>query len=323
MIDITLMALLLKALPQQARLIILGDSQQLASVESGAVFANLCERLPTFSSEFVDLASKCGMNGLPIAKTTSSLCNQVVKLQHSYRFAAGSVIGKLADKINQGDADHVVTLLTDNQLLKATDEATLYQQLMSGYQSFIEAIEHHESPEAVIEAFESFRVLAALNRGPQSVMTVNRLMNHALGRRGWRTQQDFYQGRPILITQNDYRQQLFNGDIGMVLFDHTGQLQVYFNFDGQDRWVPITRLPAHDTAFAMSVHKSQGSEFDSVMILLPNEASPVLCREWLYTAVTRAKRNVNMAGQAAIIKQTVATQYHRESGLNNLLGDLN
>jgi exodeoxyribonuclease V alpha subunit len=144
-----------------------------------------------------------------------------------------------------------------------------------------------------------------------------------LAQRGWRTSLPFYAGRPIMITQNDYRQRLFNGDTGIILHDETGQLRACFCFDEEVRWVPINRLPAHETAFAMTVHKSQGSEFDSVSILLPDEISPILNRELLYTAITRAKQQVFILSKEVTLRHTIQTRHQRESGLKRHLMDEN
>ncbi|WP_438971885.1 ATP-binding domain-containing protein, partial [Methylophaga sp.] len=185
--------------------------------------------------------------------------------------------------------------------------------------AYIDAVENTLSPQQIIQAFEQFRVLAALKSGPQSVMSVNRLMSRFLAHRGWRTAQTFYQGRPIMITQNDYRQHLFNGDVGMLLRDDDGKLKACFDFGEALRWVNLNRLPAHETVFAMTVHKSQGSEFDAVSILMPDEISPILNRELLYTAITRARKTVAILATEQVLRHTVHRRHQRESGLKRQL----
>jgi exodeoxyribonuclease V alpha subunit len=143
-------------------------------------------------------------------------------------------------------------------------------------------------------------------------------MHQYLGKRGWKTAQDFYHGRPIMISQNDYRQHLFNGDIGVVMRDNEGQLSAFFVIDNALKVVPLNRLPAHDTAFAMTIHKSQGSEFEHVAVLLPDVKSPVLNRELLYTAITRAKQSVLVLSPTAVLEHAVLHQHQRQSGLKNL-----
>lgn len=323
MIDISLMAKLMRALSPSARLILLGDSQQLASVESGAVLANLSdEQQGQFSAEFSEQFPELD---IPVKEnsTPSTLLNSFVRLQHSYRFDKDSAIGQLAKQVNEGDVLAALALLNPsvNDIWSDSDEKQQQRCFMAGYQSFIEAVESKQSPQQVVQAFDTFRILAALKQGPQSVLSVNRLLMRLLAQRGWRTSLPFYAGRPIMITQNDYRQRLFNGDTGIILHDETGQLRACFCFDEEVRWVPINRLPAHETAYAMTVHKSQGSEFDSVSILLPDEISPILNRELLYTAITRAKQQVFILSKEVTLRHTIQTRHQRESGLKRHLMD--
>jgi exodeoxyribonuclease V alpha subunit len=318
MIDISLMAKLLLALPEKARLVLLGDSQQLASVESGAVLASLCQHSVAFSNEFVEIAQQCGMTDLAGVEQQGFLTNQLVQLRHSYRFKADSLIWQLANKVNAGDIAAVLDVLSEQPVWMQPDDNTILQTLMSGYAGFIKSVEAKREPKTILEQFDTFRLLAALKRGAQSVDAVERLIHRHLAQRGWRTQHDFYHGRPIMISQNDYRLQLFNGDIGVVLQDDDGQLKAFFCFDDKLRFVPLNRLPAHDTAFAMTVHKSQGSEFDHVAVLLPEQINPVLNKELLYTAITRAKQSVLVLSNTEVLAHTIQTQHQRQSGLDDL-----
>lgn len=324
MIDINLMAITLKALPLHARLILLGDSDQLASVESGAVLANLCADEPSFSTQFSAWTKQVSEIDLPATTFVNPLQDSLVKLQHSYRFAAGGVVGQLALAVNQGEAEKVTDLLHNQTLstLAAPTTEHIQTQLLSGYQQFIEAIEKRKDAASCIEAFEAFRMLCAVKQGTQSVYSVNQMMSQQLAKRGWRTAQPFYPGRPIMITQNHYRQNLFNGDIGVVLPNIDGELQACFLFGGELRWLPLSRLPAHETVFAMTVHKSQGSEFDHIALLLPEEDSAVLSRELVYTALTRARQTVQILSTQSILKQAVQRRHQRESGLAKLLSNV-
>lgn len=325
MIDISLMAKLMCALPSKARLILLGDSQQLASVESGAVLANLSEgQQGHFSDEFIQQFAVLGLHNDP-ALLHSPLTDSFVRLQHSYRFDKDSLIGQLAGSVNQGEAEQAITRLQTEQtsLWTTPDDRNLLKSLAEGYQPYIEAVNKHLPPQQIIQAFDQFRVLAALRTGPQSVMSVNRIMSRFLAQQGWRTTQTFYHGRPIMVTQNDYRQHLFNGDVGMLLRDETGQLKACFCFDEEIRWVALNRLPAHETVFAMTVHKSQGSEFDAVSILLPEEISPILNRELLYTAITRARKSLSILATENALRHTINSRHQRESGLKKQLEQMN
>ena len=325
MIDISLMAKLLQVLAPTARLVLLGDSQQLASVESGAVLANLCQHGMSFDAYFV--AMVVDLAGIDLSdyardikanNAYSALQNSVIKLQHSYRFDEASLIGRLATAIQAGNADKVVIELTEaGQETWQQDENNA--QLIAGYQPYFNAIMASENPLNCIEAFEVFRVLCAIKQGPQSVASVNTIIERHIAKLGWRTQHHFYHGRPIMITQNDYRQQLFNGDTGLILKDETGQLRACFLIDNVLRWVDLIRLPAHETAFAITIHKSQGSEFEHVCVVLPQEDTAILNRELLYTGITRAKKQVSLFCNEVILRKTVLTQHERESGLAGLL----
>lgn len=320
MIDISLMAKLLAALSPRTRLILLGDSQQLASVESGAVLANLCRDQMMFDSDFVAMAeSVAGINldETVISSSQAILVNSVVQLQHSYRFDQHSLIGRLARSVQSGDKAAVVDELhqVDSSVWQQPNTENVLKAVVEGYHNYFEAIASKSDPQTCIQAYEQFRVLCALKLGPQSVASVNAAIEKHLNRKGWRSYTDFYHGRPIMVVQNDYRQQLFNGDIGLVLRDEEGDLQVYFLFDNTLRTVPITRLPAHETAYAMTVHKSQGSEFDNVCVVLPEEDSAVLTRELFYTAITRAKKQVMVMATEDIVRSSVVRMHQRETGL--------
>ncbi len=321
MIDLSLMAKLFNALAPSTRLILLGDSQQLASVESGAVLANLCEHPMAFSGTFADTVK--AITGIELNVESSSqtiLCDSVVSLQHSYRFSGDSDIGRLAKAVQVADADQVIDVITNST------ETVWHQQpdlnvLIAGYQPYFDVIKTSNSPLECITAFDRYRVLCALKQGPYSVVSVNHLIELNLAKHGWRSQQDFYHGRPIMITQNDYRQQLFNGDTGLILKDDLGELRACFLIDNSLRWVDLSRLPSHETAYAMTIHKSQGSEFDAISVLLPDEDNSILNRELLYTAITRAKKQLMIVANETIVRKTITTQHQRESGLAQLLAE--
>ncbi len=320
MIDISLMAKLMRAMPQKARLILLGDSQGHFSDEFIIQFHSLgldTQRSPSPSTgEGRDEGEIIkGLN------TCHILTDSFVRLQHSYRFDKDSLIGQLAAEVNAGHSDNAIHLLQaqPESTWLPPDEQSLLNTVTKGYQTFIDAVENDARPKQILQAFDEFRVLAALKQGPQSVTSVNRMMTRLLAQRGWRTAQTYYPGRPIMITQNDYRQQLFNGDIGVMLRDEQGQLKACFYFGEELRWVGLNRLPAHETVFAMTVHKSQGSEFDAISILLPDEISPILNRELLYTAVTRARKTLSILATEQVLRHTIHSRHQRESGLKSHL----
>jgi exodeoxyribonuclease V alpha subunit len=323
MIDISLMAKLLNALPDITRIIILGDSQQLASVESGAVLANLCDQPPQFSKAFIQSIQKfTDMKLIGTAPSTALLSDSVVLLQHSYRFDEKSDVGQLAKAVQSGSVANVYKVMetaTSNLWQQQLDAINIQSHVFDNYKPYFDAVRSHADTQQCLQLFEQYRVLSALKVGPQSVSAVNGLIERQLQKKGWKTYQDFYNGRPIMVTQNDYRQRLFNGDTGLILEDPEGVLRACFISEHTVRWVDLSRLPAHETAFAITIHKSQGSEFDKVSVLLPEEDTALLNRELLYTAITRAKKQVTVLCSDMMLAKTVQTQHRRETGLAKLL----
>jgi len=323
MIDISLMAKLMQALPDNARLILLGDSQQLASVESGAILANLCDKKPQFSAAFTEqIETFTGMNLTRSEDQTTQLNNSIVLLQHSYRFDERSDIGQLAKAVQTGDIQTVYSVIdgaASSLWQQQLEPANIQQHVFEHYKVYFDAVSRHIEAIDCLKLFEQYHVLCALKQGPQSVASVNELVERKLQKQGWKTHQSFYPGRPIMIVQNDYRQGLFNGDTGLVLYDEQGVLRACFRVDNAVRWVNLSRLPAHETAYAMTIHKSQGSEFDNVSVLLPEEESALLNRELLYTAITRAKKQITLMSTEVILAKTVSSQHQRETGLSALL----
>lgn len=309
MVDLPLMAALVTALLPTARFILLGDREQLASVEAGAVLGDICTA----------------------GEAPSSLLGKnVVFLDRNYRFQAGSGIGALAKAVNEGRGRDAVELLRNampggvawmdvkepgvlNRLLE--------ERVMSGYRAVIEAA----SPSEALQRFERFRILCAFRDGPalSGVNSVNRAVENILAKEGLITPNTiWYKGRPLLITANDYPMQLFNGDTGLLFPDpdRGGALRAFFpNSGGGVRSIAPERLAGHETAFAMTVHKSQGSEFDRVLLILPSTDSELLTRELLYTAITRAKESVEIWGDEAVFSAAAGRKSERHSGLMDLL----
>ena len=319
MIDILLMSKILKALPKTARLILLGDSKQLASVDSGAVLADLCRAYAGFSECFAEGVLRLTGQALPSVKATSLMADTVVILKHSYRFDKQSEIGQLAQSVQAGDSDKFINVLmrTGDTIWwqKKMDKATIVKRVMKLYFTFFEAIKTQQDPLTCMQLFEKTQVLCALNNGAESVNSVNSLIERALAKQSWRTHQGFYHGRPIMVMKNDYSQGLFNGDTGLVMNNDQGVLAACFLDNRMLRWVPLNRLPAHETAYAMTVHKSQGSEFEEVCIILPEQATALLTRELLYTAITRAKVKISLIATESILIQALTSQQDREMGL--------
>jgi exodeoxyribonuclease V alpha subunit len=198
-----------------------------------------------------------------------------------------------------------------------TQDPELLEALAQGYQAYASA----HSAEERLECLKAFRVLCATRRGSRGVEGLNRALEALLSERGLlATEQTFYAGRPLMITENDYGLGLFNGDIGVVQLDpmRSRSVAVFEQATGY-RAVQVSRLPAHETVFAMTVHKSQGSEFDQVLLVLPETPSAVLSRELLYTGITRARRSVMVSAPTAVLQYAVRRRIERHSGLRDAL----
>jgi exodeoxyribonuclease V alpha subunit len=352
MVHLELMAQLLEALPVGARVVLLGDKDQLASVEAGAVMGDLCQgadRDGNLQAGRGDLPAVAAWvhqvtgQTLPASSlgSGSALAQQTVVLRHSHRFAGP--IGQLALAINQGNASAAAGLLRAGQggplawLLAPAASALLSVAVHGrtgapgGYRAYLELVSHGPAaadahPEwarQVLRRFDSFRVLSALRDGPWGVAGLNAAIERALLDAGLlRRQGEWYPGRPVIVTRNDAALGVFNGDVGVVLPAPTpdAALRCYFLEGDGLRSVSVGRLADVATAFAMTVHKSQGSEFDHVLLVLPDADAPVLTRELLYTGVTRASKAFTLAssggGQFAA---AVGRLTQRVSGLRSRL----
>ncbi len=341
MLDLALATRLIEAVPDDARIILLGDKDQLAAVESGAVFAELSAD-PSLSASRIDqVASLCAIPGTAIQTpgpvASGGLRDQVVWLTRNFRFASDSGIGQLAADINSGDSGGAIARLAtdasgslewlDDSGTAPRDESA--ETILAGYAGYLEVLRTDDkNPAAAMDAFGRFRCLCAVHNGARGVEAINRFVS-----RHFRAtlmhpldpgeHSEWYPGRPVMVLRNDYVLKLFNGDIGIVMPDASGALMVFFpEGDAGFRALAPVRLPAHETAFAMTVHKSQGSEFDRVLVLLPEDHNPVLTRELVYTAVTRARLRVTLVSSATVLETAIQTPTRRRSGLAARFGEL-
>ncbi len=320
MVDLPLMAKLTDALSEAAQLILLGDRYQLASVESGAILADLCSAagVNAFSPEQRSAAGRLLGNHAPEASEPSALGDHVVTLRTSHRFRADRPIGQLAAAINAGDAEGVEAILADggDELSAHLDSseasvAGLVAALADSYAALHEA----GAPEHALDTLEGMRLLTATRVGPLGSQRLNERIARTLAARyGFDPLARWYHARPVIIGHNEPRAGLYNGDVGIVWRDDAG-LRVWFRTEDGRRAFDPSVLPAHESVYAMTVHKAQGSEFEAVHLLLPNEPSPVLSRELLYTAVTRARSRLTVIGEPAIWRAGIANRIRRESGL--------
>jgi exodeoxyribonuclease V alpha subunit len=344
MLDLALATQLLEAVPATARIILLGDKDQLAAVESGAVFAELSADPTLTPACIADLATMTGAPAAAIAPPApavpSALQDCAVWFTQTYRFASDSGIGRLAQYVNTGRSRAAVDWLreaTDPDVTWLADTAhsgtdAAQRAMDTGYAAYLAAIAADpKNVAAITDAFGHFRVLCALRDGPRGVTALNAAMTRRLraalnlpGLDEGAGASPWFPGRPVLVLNNDYVLRLFNGDIGIALPDARGELLVHFPdaaTPGGFRAIAPVRLPRHETAFAMTVHKSQGSEFDGVLVMLPEQRSRVLTRELLYTAITRARRRVTLVSGESVLEQAIATATVRHSGLLARLGE--
>jgi exodeoxyribonuclease V alpha subunit len=338
MVDLTLMTHLVKALRSSARFILLGDQNQLTSVEAGWVFGNLCEEAQStgYSAGFLELLDPLiSWKNFPLPEVWGSpLADHFVQLRKSYRFQETSGIMALSQSIIEGNAEQTLNLFRqgnykdivwmelkgDLEDQRKNRQQYLRECILEGYGGYLNFSE--ESYRDIFQAFSRFRILCALVKGDRGVQGMNLFVEKVLKQEGVIHPENlWYWGRPIMITKNDYSLQLFNGDIGITLRDPLQKgLKVYFQeASGQIRSFLPQRLPEHETAFATTVHKSQGSEFDQVVLVLPEHFSSILTQELAYTAVTRAKRLVKILGEESILLRLMEFRENRVSGLKEYL----
>ena len=344
MVHLEMMAALLDALPASARLVLLGDKDQLASVEAGAVLGDLCRDAAAgrYSTETRRYLQATTGQTLPDALLESSaqapaLAQHMVMLRKSRRF--GGPIGALALAVNQGDAPQARRVLdADPQgavhLLASSDPAAAVQLALRGrlgavgcYRDYLRAMAvpvpaqedaHTAWVQGVLRAFDGFRLLCAVREGPWGAAGLNRAVESALRGAGLlQGRGEWYAGRPVMVTRNDAGLGVFNGDIGIVLQAPGGGLRAYFADGPQLRSVGVARLAHVETAFAMTVHKSQGSEFGHTALVLPPQAAgALLSRELVYTGITRARDAFTLvAAQPAVLEQALRQRTQRSSGL--------
>ncbi len=331
MVDLPMMANLIAALPSQARVIFLGDRDQLASVEAGAVLGDICRCAETGYSlaraEELSALTGCVIAGREDPQAPP-VRDSICLLRKSYRFDASSGIGQLALAVNAGDTRQVDTVFAADyadieRFTLGSSEA--YQHLLNGcvagYRDYLSRLAAGAQPADVLDAFSRFQLLCALREGPFGVMGLNErievsLQKAGLIRRSPGAANKWYPGRPVMIARNDSALGLFNGDIGIAMLDEEQALKVFFPLpDGSIKAVQPSRLPPHDTAYAMTVHKSQGSEFDHTVLVLPNQFTPVLTRELVYTAITRAKLRLTLYAEQNVLNSAVKMRTLRRSGL--------
>lgn len=328
MIDQALMSKLMEALLGHTRLILLGDKDQLASVEAGSVMGDLCaideNRLsPEFAAQLNRLSIP--VPSLCVSEEGEILTDHIVLLTKSYRFKGDSGIARLAGAVNGGRAEEALEVLESGRYPEASfmqegETEHFVQRLEHMVADYFEQIISAATPEEAFRVFNTFRILSAHRRGPKGVEYLNQMIEHMLHHRGFIAgHQTWYPGKPVIINQNDYSLNLYNGDTGLCLPDTDGTLKVHVSQEGVIRSLAPARLPDHSLAYAMTVHKSQGSEFDRVLLILPDQPSRILTRELIYTAITRARSEVIVGGSPSILAEGIQARLRRTSGLRDHL----
>ena len=302
MVDLPLMSKLLEATKDKTKIILVGDKDQLSSVEPGAVFGELCEAV-------------------------QDMPNTIVILKKNYRFGRESGIGRLAELVKEGKGYEAIHLIKEGILeniswrdMESQNhlKSMIENYIVERYTSFINA----SSIEEAFSYFDKFHVLCALRHGPFGVLAINDIIEKMLlEKKVIKAFKKWYRGKPIMITANDYSLKLFNGDIGIVFEDteNNDSLKIFFKTEEGLKKIAPPRIADFETAYAITVHKSQGSEFDDIIFILSDTSSEIFTRELIYTAITRAKRSIEIWGKEHLFIEAVEKRLERRSGIKDAL----
>ncbi|WP_299978076.1 AAA family ATPase [Desulfobacula sp.] len=294
MIDVLLFTRLLEAVPMEAKVIILGDKQQLSSIQAGSVFSDIC--------------------------SVKGLSPNIFLLEYNFRSKGKTGIENLSKAITGNDAQGLEELLTSGRYPDVVFESlkanvpvasAVNKYILEGYKPFVTS----GTVEAALNELDDFKILCAHNSGEYGTLQVNHVCENILrSNNNFDIQEKLFK-KIIMVNTNDYKKGLFNGDTG-IAFEKNGKVNVFFKtLDNTVKQYRASDLPGHDAAFAITIHKSQGSEFKTVLIIVPDKLSPVITRQLLYTGVTRAKTKIIIIGNIDIIKKAINLSVKRNSGL--------
>jgi exodeoxyribonuclease V alpha subunit len=309
MVDISLMAKLLEAIPPECRLILLGDKDQLASVEAGSVLADIC-KIPDQALDSDTCKTPENSDRSPIS---------LITLKKSFRFQKDSGIGQLAESINSGSAESSLAILSSSSQCQFTiisDIKSLHRELNLQAKQWLDRLTSVKDPESALVLINEFRILTTLRHGMWGAESINDIIKETCRSASYRHEQShLFDGMPIMVTSNDYRNELFNGDTG-VIFRQASHFYAFFR-DRSDtvRSIALRSLSSWEPSFAITVHKSQGSEFAHTLFVLPPVDTPLLSRELIYTAVTRSRTSISIIGSEPVFKAGIARMTQRSSGL--------
>ena len=328
MIDVALFAKLLDAIGPKTRLILLGDKDQLASVEAGSLFGDLCQAQKSLNiftesragliNSFCELSSAQITQNSIAEKANHPLFQHIIELQYSHRFKSEEGIGKFSGAIIQNDEEVIQSFLIPGADLQVQVDMEysqkLFEDFVKGYEEYI----REKDIKTALLKLNGLKILCAIRDGEQGLYALNRKVEKYLSERKLISlTNEFYEHRPILVSSNNYVLGLFNGDVGIIRKDEKGVLKAWFE-DSEGTIIPFIPglLSSVETVYAMTIHKSQGSEFDRVMLVLPDvENISLLTRELVYTGLTRAKSRILLQGREAIILQAANVRVQRASGI--------
>lgn len=326
MVDLTLMYRLMNHMDKNTRLIMMGDKDQLASVEAGSVLADICRKQDNrFTSITISYLKNMGMSEPLSAGEQDALNDSIVYLTKNYRFDPDSGLSLLAEAANRSAIDTINNLLHSSEYPNL--EIQSFQYTSKGLHALFTEMSRllkrcrGRSAEQMIRLWSESVWLSVLRRGPFGADALNYMIEESLirnqlihPRNGW------YSGRPVLVTRNDYTLGIYNGDMGVcTLSDKEVPWITFIKEDGNLKQIPASRLQIFEPGYVLTVHKSQGSEFGKVTLLLPREDTPVLTRELFYTAVTRAKNSFRLLGNSEVLHRGLARKTVRYTGLEKAL----
>jgi exodeoxyribonuclease V alpha subunit len=342
MIDVALFAKLMDAVPETARVVLMGDKDQLASVEAASIFGDLCipGSINTFTKEKVDLLNGFLESGQHLSNHDGHdgqiLNGHIIELRYSHRFGSDSGIGILSKAVIAGDVDMVSEVFGRKYPDTDFDEShdpEVFNTFVDGFKDYVKCLARKpHSSEGMVEAFRllnSRRILVAIREGDQGLQMVNRRVEKQLAsalkeETGFKIldpfSSEFYEYRPVMVTRNNYTVSptLYNGDVGIIARDGDGVLKAWFQKDGQIKAYPPGQLGSVETNFAQTIHKSQGSEYDRVMVILPKAKDvQILTRELLYTGLTRAVSHVTLIASKEVVEAAVSRKVQRMSGIQS------
>lgn len=345
MVPLSLMAKLVEAVRPDATLVLVGDRNQLTSVEAGAVLGDICGPRTTSSSlrlsdGWADVLTDC--TGGPVADERAPMpepgvWDGIVQLERFFRFGEDSGIGAVARAIQrvEDDASEVVALLTgaaveDGARVDAYDDVELLEPgagpslpsslrsvVVDGFAPYVQAVAAGDA-EAALDALDALRVLCAVREGPLGVRAVGELVEGwvaAASDGGLQPGEEWYVGRPVLVTRNDHDLGVMNGDVGVTLERGERKVVAFRHADGEVREVPAIRVADCESVWAMTIHKSQGSQFEHAIVVLQDRESPITTRELLYTGITRAKQRATVVATPARLREAAVRPVRRATGL--------